>query len=142
MLLQENELTHAVNYVAFIIYKVALMIDFAASRVSQFFALKTCSIQYNVTFGILFKSTDDIFDIKALTVIVIQFLDITVIQLLLIKLFPAISVDDVPRIALNKPSKAIDSPLFLVDIKTLFGLVKLEDSTACTLVELVIKVAH
>ena len=71
------------------------MIDFSANRVCQNFALKTCSVQYNIAFGILFESTDDIFDIKALTVVVIQFLDIAVIQLLLIKLPPAIPVYNV-----------------------------------------------
>ena len=91
----ENKLSNTVDYVAIIIDKVALMIDFSANRVGQNFALKTCPVQYNIAFGILFESTDDIFDIKALTVVVIQFLDIAVIQLLLIKFLPAIPVYNV-----------------------------------------------
>ena len=142
MLLVENEFAHSVNYVAIVVYKVALMIDFAASRVSQYFAFKTCSIQNDIAFGILLKSTYNIFHIKALSVVVIEFLDIAIIQLLFVELFPAISVNNVSCIALYEPSKAIYSTLLLVDVEALFGLIKFKNGATSALVILVIEVAH
>ena len=64
------------------------------------------------------------------------------LQLLAVKLLPAVPVYDVAVAALDKPSKAIHSPTLFINIEALFGLEELRDGPTSTLIILELESAH
>lgn len=100
------------------------------------------SLKDDVPVCILVKDAHQVLDIKPLSGVVKQFLEILVVKLLSVKLFATEFVYNVAVSALDKPAKAIHASAFLVHVEVLPCLQQLRDGATCALVILELKVTH
>lgn len=96
----------------------------------------------NVAGSVLVENSNHVFDIEALAVVIEQFLDIAVIELLPIELLSTVLVNNMPVAALLKPSKSIYSTSLLVDVEALLRLEELRNGATSALIILEFKITH
>lgn len=119
LLAPEHSTVH-INDVSLFVCQVAPLVAAATMHVHK--ALIR-GLRHNAAVRVLLKDSHHVLDIKSLSCIVEQLVDVSIVrQLSSVELLVTINVDQVTVVALSHPAMFIDTMLLLVHEKALVGL--------------------